>query len=77
MVDQDEEREASLFAMELLMPAHFLEQDLEGKTLDIEGSPNSIYSRLDVVTAAELAAKYKVSVQLMTFRLCQLGYLKT
>lgn len=63
----DYEKEANLFAAELLMPARFIEQDLAGQgTLD----PYD-----DVIPA--LAKKYGVSVQALTFRLQYLGYVET
>ena len=61
-----EERESNLFAAELLMPARFLERDLEkidGLDLDNE------------TVVARLAEKYGVSTQAMTFRLANLGYI--
>lgn len=64
--DQDE-REANLFAAELLMPAIFLAKDLEGVSLDILG---------DSGVLDRLAKKYKVSTQALTFRLANLGYIQ-
>ena len=70
MVGKDEilidEREANIFAMELLMPKHFLENEemLQRDVLDIEES--EIVKRL--------AEKYQVSAQLMFMRLYSLGY---
>lgn len=62
-----EEKEANLFAAELLMPAHFLAKDVEKiGTIDL------LYE--DVLQ--ELAAKYGVSTQAMTFRLAYLGYVQ-
>lgn len=58
-----EEREANLFAAELLMPEHFLREDL------------AAISRLDLVDdhfIKQLARKYKVSFQAMLFRLTNL-----
>ena len=64
--ESEEEKEANLFAAELLMPVRFIQQDLaEVDTLDLEHD--------DMLT--ELAKKYKVSVQAMTFRLAYLGYI--
>lgn len=61
------EREANLFAAELLMPAKFLRQDLEGERVDL----------LDGGDLMErLARKYKVSVQALTFRLTNLAYIR-
>ncbi|MCB9924344.1 MAG: ImmA/IrrE family metallo-endopeptidase [Planctomycetaceae bacterium] len=62
-----EEKEANLFAAELLMPASFVKQDVEDiGTIDI----------IDEEVLQELAAKYNVSTQAMTFRLAYLGYLQ-
>jgi Zn-dependent peptidase ImmA (M78 family) len=62
-----EEKEANLFAAELLMPAHFLAHDVEEiGTIDL----------LDEEVLQELAAKYGVSTQAMTFRLAYLGYIQ-
>lgn len=63
----EEEKEANLFAAELLMPVHFLQQDLATVgALDLESDD----------TIANLAKKYKVSVQAMTFRLAYLGHIQ-
>jgi Zn-dependent peptidase ImmA (M78 family) len=62
-----EEREANLFAAELLMPAHFLERDIaEIGAIDL----------LDETIIHGLADKYGVSTQAMTFRLAYLGYVQ-
>lgn len=62
-----EEKEANLFAAELLMPAHFLKQDVEEiGTIDL----------LDEEVLQDLAAEYGVSTQAMTFRLAYLGYIQ-
>lgn len=62
-----EEKEANLFAAELLMPAHFLAKDVEEiGAIDL----------LDEDVLQELAAKYGVSTQAMTFRLAYLGYVQ-
>lgn len=59
----DEEKEANLFAAELLMPAHFLEEDMEEiGALDL----------LDEKILKQLADKYEVSTHAMTFRLSYL-----
>lgn len=60
------EREANLFAAELLMPAKFLKKDLRKKDLDLLEDDSII---------RELAKKYKVSVQALTIRLANLGYI--
>ncbi len=62
------EKEANLFAAELLMPNKLLEKDL------------MIIHSIDFLEAKEenldkLAEKYEVSTQAMTFRLTYLGYL--
>ena len=62
-----EEKESNLFAAELLMPARFLQRDLE----KIEGLDLNNES-----VVAELAIKYGVSTLAMTFRLAYLGYTK-
>jgi Zn-dependent peptidase ImmA (M78 family) len=64
--EDDEEKEANLFAAELLMPAAFLERDLEGKYLDLLAESTLL---------EKLAKKYKVSVQALTFRLTYLRYI--
>lgn len=62
-----EEKEANLFAAELLMPAHFLQRDVEKiGTIDL----------MDENVLQELAGTYGVSTQAMTFRLAYLGYLQ-
>ena len=50
--------EASLFAMELLMPFDWIVKDIDGCVIDVEGSPK----------IKELAKRYQVSEQLMTVR---------
>lgn len=65
--ESEEEKEANLFAAELLMPACFIQQDLaEVKGLDLEND----------AMIADLATKYGVSTQAMTFRLAYLGYIQ-
>lgn len=65
--ESEEEKEANLFAAELLMPASFIQQDLaEVEGLDLE----------DDAAIADLAKKYGVSTQAMTFRLAYLGYIQ-
>jgi len=49
------------------MPTKFLTDDLKGKTLDLLGDSEFL---------VKLAKKYKVSVQALTFRLANLGYIK-
>jgi Zn-dependent peptidase ImmA (M78 family) len=64
--EDNDEREANLFAAELLMPAKFLREDLEGVELDLLGNNKLL---------AELAKKYSVSLQALTFRLTYLRYI--
>jgi Zn-dependent peptidase ImmA (M78 family) len=62
-----EEKEANLFAAELLMPARFLEKDiLSIDAVDLD----------DESVIAKLAARYGVSTQAMTFRLAYLNYIR-
>lgn len=62
-----EEKEANLFAAELLMPARFLASEMDKIcTVDLE----------DETVLKTLAEKYGVSTQAMTFRLAYLGYLQ-
>jgi Zn-dependent peptidase ImmA (M78 family) len=61
-----EEKEANLFAAELLMPIHLLELDL-AKYLEVDFD-----NETDI---EQLAKRYGVSTQAMTFRLAYLGYL--
>jgi Zn-dependent peptidase ImmA (M78 family) len=62
-----EEKEANFFAAELLMPARFLKRDVEKiGTIDL--------MKEDVLQ--DLASKYGVSTQAMTFRLAYLGYIQ-
>ena len=63
----EEEKEANLFAAELLMPAHFIHRDLATiEALDLE----------DDLIIPDLAKMYKVSTQAMTLRLSYLGYIQ-
>jgi Zn-dependent peptidase ImmA (M78 family) len=62
-----EEREANLFAAELLMPKSLLEKDID-KIVEIaftDEDPN----------LKRMAKEYKVSTQALTYRLTNLGYL--
>ena len=62
-----EEKEANLFAAEILMPAEFLEADLDA------------VDAVDLVEEGlitKLAQRYGVSAQAMTFRLAYLGYVQ-
>ena len=62
-----EEKEANLFAAEILMPAKFIERDVKRiGTLDL----------MDEDVIRELAEQYGVSAQAMTFRLTYLGYVQ-
>lgn len=60
-----EEREANSFAAEILMPADFLERDLRRE---------QVIDFLDDTFIKDLAARYGVSTQAMTFRLANLRY---
>ncbi|HZR62647.1 MAG TPA: ImmA/IrrE family metallo-endopeptidase [Xanthobacteraceae bacterium] len=64
--EDNDEKEANLFAAELLMPANFLREELDGKERDLLGDGNFL---------DRLAKKYKVSVQALTFRLAYLNYI--
>lgn len=61
-----EEMEANFFAAELLMPEHFLAQDIK------QLSSNDL---VDEEGIARLARRYRVSQQAMTIRLTRLGFL--
>jgi len=62
-----EEKEANLFAAELLMPTQILEREIRDiGHIDLD----------DGEVLDELAGKYGVSVQAMTFRLAYLGYIE-
>ena len=54
------------FAAELLMPAKFLREDVEGVELDLLGDDKFLL---------DLAKKYSVSLQALTFRLTYLRYI--
>ena len=60
------EREANLFAAELLMPARLLEKELRNKDLDLLEDESVLRA---------LAKKCRVSVQALTIRLTNLGYI--
>jgi Zn-dependent peptidase ImmA (M78 family) len=63
----EEEIEANLFAAELLMPQSFLEADLsKSDGLDL----------FDDDILKILADKYQVSIQALTYRLANLGYIR-
>jgi Zn-dependent peptidase ImmA (M78 family) len=64
--DRDE-KEANLFAAELLMPKRFLDKELH----DIPG-----LDLLEDETLEELAHRYDVSQQSLAFRLTYLGYIE-
>lgn len=57
-----EEIEANSFAAELLMPKHMLLHDLRGREIDFENEED----------IRQLASKYRVSPQSLTFRLINL-----
>lgn len=56
------EIEANLFAVELLMPEHFIRNDIKN------------FETIDAVLVRELAKKYKVSFESLALRLNNLGY---
>lgn len=62
------EKEANLFAAELLMPAKFLHSDLAGVKHDLLDDSSSDF-------LVSLASKYQVSLQAITFRLANLRYI--
>jgi Zn-dependent peptidase ImmA (M78 family) len=64
------EREANLFAAEILMPAKFLERALRDSSVDLLDDDEKTLKMLKA-----LAKKYKVSVQALTIRLNNLGYI--
>lgn len=62
-----EEKEANLFAAEVLMPRSFIKSDLAKiETLDLQ----------DEQVLKKMADSYKVSIQALTFRLAYLGYIQ-
>lgn len=65
--NNDNEREANLFAAELLMPEHFLRSDLQGQTYDLLADDDRLKA---------LADRYKVSLQAMTLRLTNLRHIE-
>ena len=62
----DEEKEANLFAAEVLMPARLIEEDIQR---------SGTFDLLDERAVKDLAERYEVSSQAMTFRLAYLGYI--
>jgi Zn-dependent peptidase ImmA (M78 family) len=63
--EDTDEKEANLFAAELLMPVAFLDQDIA----DLDDA-----NLLDEDVLSPLARKYRVSSQALAFRLANLGY---
>jgi Zn-dependent peptidase ImmA (M78 family) len=62
----EDEKEANLFAAELLMPFQFIQEELAAiEVLDLEDD-----------SISKLAEKYEVSTQAMAFRLSYLGYIQ-
>ncbi len=61
------EIEANSFAAELLMPTHFLLEDVRGLHIDYEND----------AVINELASMYEVSPQAMTFRLTNIGIIES
>ena len=64
----DDEREANLFAAELLMPKRFLETDIT-KIINLDLLDE------DIDSLEKLATSYQVSVQALTYRLANLEYI--
>ena len=63
----EEEKEANLFAAEIIMPQRLVEEDVaEIDAIDLD----------DEQVIADLAKLYGVSTQAMTFRLSYLGYIQ-
>lgn len=60
-----QDKEANLFAMALLMPEKFMRQDISSVRTEGTGMEELVDT---------LARKYKVSNEVMTLRLVQLGY---
>ena len=67
--EDDEEREANYFAAELLMPEKLLSKDLQWVDLDLLDEEGGKILQ-------SLAKKYAVSIQALTFRLANLGYIE-
>lgn len=68
-----EEKEANLFAAELLMPARFIKRDLD------RVNPPDLFEAIDIFEDEKLqhlAKHYQVSVQALTFRLAYLNYIR-
>ena len=64
--DKEQEREANLFAIALLMPAKFIHEDMQGQLpLDLENDKR----------IKSMAKRYGVTEQMMTSRMVNLGYL--
>jgi Zn-dependent peptidase ImmA (M78 family) len=62
----EDEKEANLFAAELLIPVQFIQEELAAiEVLDLEDD-----------SISKLAEKYEVSTQAMAFRLSYLGYIQ-
>ena len=60
-----DEMEANFFAAELLMPTEFVSRDIQ--TMDLAPEDDSMLQ--------ELAERYQVSIQALTYRLINLGFL--
>lgn len=65
-IEKNQEREANLFAMCLLMPKELIDSDLFGQP------PFDLFEDKRI---NQLARRYNVTEQMMTIRLKQLGYL--
>lgn len=66
--DDDDEIEANQFAAALLMPRHFLEEDVNNGRIAL-----SALAQADEAAIAKLADRYKVSSQAMAYRLINTG----
>jgi Zn-dependent peptidase ImmA (M78 family) len=66
-MSDEQEREANIFAMCLLMPEDFIRRDMDGvKEIDL----------IEDKRIKALAKRYGVTEQMMVMRLCELGYLR-
>lgn len=65
-LEKQQEREANIFAIALLMPPEFIHRDMEGHPpLRLDDDPR----------IRQMARRYNVTEQMMTTRLVNLGYL--
>ena len=63
------EDEANAFAMELLMPEDFIRRDWEEYS-------KGVIDIVEDANIAKMARRYRVSLQMMMFRLVELGIIK-